>query len=53
MEILNGIFTAILLILFIGIWIWAWSSRNKEKFERMSALPLEDEQFDDLEVNNE
>ena len=42
MTTFNGIMTAILLVLFIGIWLWAWSSRNKQAFDELSKLPLED-----------
>ena len=42
MGSVNGILTLILIILFLGIWAWAWSSKNKEKFDRMSRLPLEE-----------
>lgn len=53
MEIVNGIMTAILIVLFIGIWIWAWSSHNKDKFDRMSSLPLEREILNKPETKNE
>ena len=42
MATINGIMTLLLLILFIAIWVWAWSSRNKETFDKMAHLPLED-----------
>ena len=42
MAIISGIMTLLLLILFIAIWVWAWSSRNKETFDKMAHLPLED-----------
>lgn len=41
--LINGILTALLLVIFIGIWIWAWSSKNKETFDSMAQLPLEDQ----------
>ena len=40
---INGLLTLLLIILFLGIWVWAWSSSNKQKFEAMSRLPLEDD----------
>ena len=43
MGTINGLITAVLLVLFIAIWVWAWSSRNADKFDRMSRLPLEEE----------
>ena len=42
MEIVNGIMTAVLIILFLGIWVWAWSKKNTNTFEHMANLPLED-----------
>ena len=41
MAIVNGVLTLVLLILFIGIWAWAWSSHNREKFDEMAHLPLQ------------
>jgi cytochrome c oxidase cbb3-type subunit 4 len=46
MNTINGLLTGLLLIIFLGIWLWAWSSRNKEKFDAMSKLPLEEESND-------
>lgn len=42
MGTLKGIVTLVLLILFIGIWVWSWQKRRKDVFEKMAALPLED-----------
>ena len=39
----SGIITGLLLVMFIGIWIWAWSKNNKEAFDKMASLPLEDD----------
>lgn len=41
MAVINGLFTLVLLILFIGIWWWAWSGHNREKFDEMARLPLQ------------
>ena len=41
MAVINGVLTLVLLILFIGIWAWAWSSHNREKFDEMAHLPLQ------------
>ena len=49
MTTINGIMTAILIVLFIGIWVWAWSSKNKDKFDKMARLPLEE--FPEREEN--
>lgn len=40
----SGIFTAILLVLFVGMWVWAFSSRQKKRFDQAARLPLEDDQ---------
>ena len=37
----RGIFTLIMLLLFIGICVWAWSSKRKKDFEEAARLPLE------------
>jgi cytochrome c oxidase cbb3-type subunit 4 len=41
--ILSGLFTALLILVFIGIGIWAWSARRKESFEQAARLPLEED----------
>lgn len=40
---INGIITALLIVIFLGIWIWAWSRKNEEQFKTMANLPLEDD----------
>ncbi len=40
---ISGIYTGILLLIFIGIIVWAWSDNRKDEFEHLSNLPLEDE----------
>jgi cytochrome c oxidase cbb3-type subunit 4 len=47
MASISGFMTLLLIILFLLIWAWAWNDRNKEKFNRMANLPLEDN--DDFE----
>ena len=44
MNVFNGVMTGVLLVLFIGIWVWAWSSRNRQKFDEMAHLPLQDDE---------
>lgn len=41
---LIGVFTVVLMVVFIGIWIWAWRKRHKRVFDRMARLPLEDDE---------
>lgn len=52
-TLINGIMTAVLLILFVGIWIWAWSSKNRKKFDLMAKLPLEDQPREKEGKNND
>jgi cbb3-type cytochrome oxidase subunit 3 len=43
---INLVRAAVLILLivgFLGIWAWAWSRHRKEDFERMSRLPLEED----------
>lgn len=39
---INGIITALLVVLFIGGCFWAYSPRRKKDFEEAANLPLED-----------
>jgi len=39
----RGVFTIVMLLLFIGICAWAWSSRRRSDFDEAARLPLEDE----------
>ena len=40
---LRGLYTALLLLIFIGICVWAFSSRRKEDFDEAASLPLEED----------
>ena len=42
-KIISGIYTWVLLVIFLGIIIWAWSDKRKGEFDHLSNLPLEDE----------
>ncbi|MBN1379916.1 MAG: cbb3-type cytochrome c oxidase subunit 3 [Gammaproteobacteria bacterium] len=42
-NIVRGIITLLLMLLFVGICIWAYSSARKADFEQASRLPLEQE----------
>lgn len=39
---ISGIFIIIMMIAFFGIVFWAYSDRQKENFEHMSSLPLDE-----------
>jgi cytochrome c oxidase cbb3-type subunit 4 len=40
--VFHGIWTALLIVLFVGIVIWAWSSKRKSSFDRASREPLDE-----------
>lgn len=43
---ISGIYTGLMLVVFLGIVAWAWSRQNKSKFEDASQMALkEDEQI--------
>ena len=42
-SIVRGLFTLVLMLLFVGICLWAYSSKRKTDFEQASHLPLEQE----------
>jgi cytochrome c oxidase cbb3-type subunit 4 len=35
-----GVYTFVLIVLFIGIWAWAWSDRRKRDFNAAAELPF-------------
>jgi cytochrome c oxidase cbb3-type subunit 4 len=39
--LLRGVFTALMLVLFVGICFWAWSGRRKSTFDEAARRPLE------------
>ena len=40
---ISGIYTAVMLLVFLGIVAWAWSKHNKATFEELSHMPLKDD----------
>ncbi len=38
-----GLYTVLMLALFIGIWVWAWSGKRKKAFDEAANLPFADE----------
>lgn len=42
-ELLHGIWTVLLLLVFVGIVLWAWSGRRKRRFEQAARMPLDDD----------
>ena len=45
----RGIFTVVMLVLFLAICFWAWSSRRTKVFDDMANLPLEPDELDKVE----
>ena len=39
----RGIFTALMLLLFVAICVWAFSSRRNKDFDEASRLPLDED----------
>jgi cytochrome c oxidase cbb3-type subunit 4 len=35
--------TIILIIAFLGLVVWAWSSKRKDTFDKLSQMPLEED----------
>lgn len=42
-TIFSSVVTVISLIVFLGILYWAFCSENKEKFEELARLPIDNE----------
>ena len=40
---LSGLFTGLLIVIFVGLFAWAWSSRRRAAFDEAAALPLEED----------
>jgi len=41
--IVQGIWTIIVMIVFIGIVIWAWSGKRKREFDEAANIPFNEE----------
>lgn len=44
MPLVHGLWTAVLLVIFIGIVVWAWGRKRKRDFDEAARLPLEDDE---------
>ena len=40
---IRGVLTIVLIIAFLGLVVWAWSSKRKETFDKLSQMPLEED----------
>jgi cytochrome c oxidase cbb3-type subunit IV len=43
-NVVRGLFTLLLMVIFIGIVFWAYSSRRKKDFDEAAQLPLQDDE---------
>ena len=46
---LRGLFTVVMLVLFIAICFWAWSGRRSKTFDAMASLPLEPDELEKID----
>lgn len=42
----RGIFTVVMLLLFVAICAWAWNGRQRKTFHEAAQLPLEADEAD-------
>ncbi len=42
MGLVHGIWTLLLLLIFLGIVAWVWGSKRKKHFEQAAQIPLQD-----------
>lgn len=42
-NVIRGLLTIVLMVLFVAVCIWAYSSKRKRDFEQAARLPLEEE----------
>jgi len=49
-ELLSGVLTAVLLVIFLGIWRWAFSARRRAAYDAAAQLPLEEDEQDPRDV---
>lgn len=50
-TMLSSIFTILSLLVFLGIIYWAYDSQNKERFEALGRLPIENDSDNELTGN--
>lgn len=49
MATFHAIWTVLLAIIFVGIVVWAWSGKRAKAFDEAARLPLEDEEYIEVE----
>lgn len=52
MNTFRGIFTLVLMAVFISLIIWAYSSKRKKDFDEAAGLPFADEETDRKTLNH-
>lgn len=43
MGTFRGLFTLVMILLFVALVVWAYSSKRKQTFDAAARLPLEDD----------
>src|SRR5690606_6549370 len=43
-DMVSGIFTLILMLLFVALWAWAWQPRKRRDFDEAARLALDEEE---------
>ncbi|MBZ0106472.1 MAG: cbb3-type cytochrome c oxidase subunit 3 [Sulfuricella denitrificans] len=49
---LRSIVTVVSFVTFLGIVVWAFSGRRKSAFDEAARLPLDDDEFEQVNVNS-
>ena len=49
---MRGIFTIIMLVLFLAVCFWAWSNKRKDCFDEAARMPLESDFPSDKDAQN-
>ncbi len=49
---IRGVLTITLMIAFLGLFVWAWSSKRKETFDKLSQVPLEEDDGQAPEIDS-
>ena len=52
-NLLQAVWTIIVMVIFIGIFIWAWGRKKKKKFDEASRIPLDDDESINQTVTTE
>ena len=47
-SVFFGLWTGVLLVIFIAIVVWAWSGKRKRDFDEAAHIPLDDDEMDTL-----